>query len=117
MAQGYSKSSGNRARQKQPVQQASTFRPFVLGVLVGAAGMYFGPTVLNQSALDKAQLPDVSVATKPPPINFTFPTVFQGTEVPVPAEDSTQGTATKAAEASSYFCRLAHSATKLMLTV
>jgi cell division protein FtsN len=106
MAQGYSKSSGNRARQKQPVQQASTFRPFVLGVLVGAAGMYFGPTVLNQSALDKAQLPDVSVATKPPPINFTFPTVFQGTEVPVPAEDSTQGTATKAAEASSYLLQI-----------
>ena len=105
MAQGYSKSSGNRSRQKKTAQPGSAFKPFLFGVIVGAIGMYFGPTVLEQKALNTTAQP-TAAATKQPPINFTFPGVFQGTEVIIPKEELADGSPIKAGEASDYLLQI-----------
>jgi cell division protein FtsN len=107
MAQGYSKSSGNRSRQKQTAQPGSAFKPFLFGVLVGAAGMYFGPTLLEPKALNKTEQASTAAATtKQPPINFTFPGVFQGTEVIIPKEELADGNPIKAREAADYLLQI-----------
>ena len=108
MAQGYSKSTGNRSRQKHTAQPGSAFKPFLFGVMVGAVGMYFGPTALEQKALNTTGQPNNTAVTttKAPPINFTFPTVFQGTEVIIPKEELAKGSPIKAGEASDYLLQI-----------